>query len=178
MYGALRSLVEQLLTEKGCETEVRALGRSLSPCMGCFGCWVKKPGECVIQDEMAALDRRYMNSDAVVFLSPVVFGQFSANIKNAIDRTLPNMLPFFHRRPDGSTTHPPRYEAYPSLAFIGCGEGLDEEEAQLFKDVTAKHRYGGVEVYRGEADAEKIRRLLGALETKNSGKKGREAQAL
>lgn len=179
MYDTLSKLTAELLAEKGFETEVRELDRGLHSCMGCFGCWVRKPGECVISDEMAELDRRYMNSEAVVFLSPVVFGQFSANIKNAIDRTLPNMLPFFYRRPDGSTMHPPRYEKYPALFLIGYGESLDPEEALLFRDITAKHRYGaGVEVFQGEADTDKIRNLFGALDGDGGVRKGKEAQAL
>lgn len=179
VYGALSGLVTELLAEKGFETQVRELGRGLHSCMGCFGCWVKKPGECVIGDEMAEIDRCYMNSDAVVFLSPVVFGQFSANVKNAVDRTLPNMLPFFCRRPDGSTMHPPRYERYPALFIVGYGEGLDAEEAQLFRDVTEKHRYDAkVAVYRGGADAEQIRRLFGALDARGGAGMRKGVQAL
>ena len=44
-----------------------------------------------------------MTSDVVVYLCPVVFGQFSANMKYAIDRWLPNMLPYFITKDDGST---------------------------------------------------------------------------
>lgn len=179
VYDTLSKLTTELLVGKGFETQVRELDRGLHPCMGCFGCWIKKPGECVIKDEMSELDRCYMNSDVVVFLSPVVFGQFSANIKNAIDRTLPNMLPFFYRRPDGSTMHPPRYEKYPALFIIGYGEGLDHEEVQLFRDITTKHRYEvGVEVFQGGADTEKIKGLFGALDVNGGIKKQKEAQAL
>ncbi|MFT9078273.1 NAD(P)H-dependent oxidoreductase [Ethanoligenens sp.] len=178
VYDMLSKLAMQLLAEKGFELQVRELDRSLHSCMGCFGCWIKKPGECMISDEMAELNRCYMDSDAVIFLSPVVFGQFSANIKNAIDRALPNMLPFFYRRPDGSTMHPPRYEKSPALLIIGYGEGLDSEEVQLFRDVTEKHRYDvGVEVYQGESDTEKVRSLFGALDLSGV-RKRKEAQAL
>lgn len=179
VYDALSSLITELLAEKGFETQVRGLGRGLHSCMGCFGCWIRKPGECVIGDEMAEIDRCYMNSDTVVFLSPVVFGQFSANIKNVMDRTLPNMLPFFYRRSDGSTMHPPRYEKFPELFIIGYGERLDREEVQLFRDVTEKHRYDvRVAVYQGGDDAETIRSLLGALDVNGGVRKEKEVQAL
>lgn len=179
VYEELNGLITELFSDRGFETQTRELGPKLHPCIGCFGCWVKQPGECIIKDEMQKLDQCYMNSDAVVFLSPVVFGQFSANIKNAVDRTLPNMLPFFYRRPDGSTMHPPRYDKYPALFIIGYGEGLDPEEAQLFRDITAKHRYGiGVEVYQDKADTEKIRSLFHVLDSTGGIREGREAQAL
>ena len=140
-YEDIDSLLHSYFTEKGFETEEARIGRNeLTFCMGCFGCWIKKPGECVIGDSMAELNSREMNSDVVIFLSPVVFGQFSANIKNAVDRWLPNMLPFFTTRKDGSTMHTPRYDDYPKQIMIGYGDELSERDGQLFTDITKKHR--------------------------------------
>jgi hypothetical protein len=112
---------------------------------------VQKPGECVIPDSIGEINRRAINSDLVVYLSPVVFGQFSANIKDVIDRWLPNMLPFFMTRPDGSTMHPPRYRDYPRQLMIGYGEDVSKEDEELFRDITKKHR-SNVEavVYRSD----------------------------
>lgn len=140
-FTQLHRLVQAQLKEKGFEIRQKSIGRDdLAFCMGCFGCWVKTPGECVIKDAMAELNNTSMNSDVVVYLSPVIFGQFSANIKNAIDRWLPNMLPLFVRRPDGSTIHPPRYRTYPRQFIIGYGDSVSGEEASLFVDITEKHR--------------------------------------
>lgn len=175
IYGAAREIVEKSLSDKGYRVKLRELDRKLNPCMGCFGCWVKKPGQCVISDGMAELNRDIMGSDAVIFLSPVVFGQFSANVKNALDRTLPNIMPFFYRRADGSTMHPQRYEKNPVQIVVGYGEGLDAEEIGLFGDITVKHRFGiGVEVYQGKADEEKVKGLFGVLGA--GGKKAEEAK--
>lgn len=129
------------LEDNGLETEHFSIGRDdLAFCMGCFGCWVKKPGECVINDMMSGINRSFVNSDVVFYLSPVVFGQFSANIKNSLDRWLPNVLPFFEKRPDGSTIHPSRYERYPMVVIIGYGRDIDVEDCRLFSDITKKHR--------------------------------------
>ena len=114
----------------------------LKPCMGCFGCWIKTPGQCVIKDGIDAINRAAMNCDALVWLCPIVFGQMSANIKNTLDRWLPNMLPFFTTRIDGSTMHPPRYDKYPRQVMIGYGDALSQDDAQLFCDITKKHRTG------------------------------------
>ena len=125
----------------GFETEEKQLGRNdIHYCVGCFGCWTKKPGECVIGDDLASINRAMMTSDVVVYLVPVIFGQFSANIKYALDRWLPNMLPFFESRKDGSTMHPRRYTSYPRQIMIGYGDSLSAEDAQLFTDITKKHR--------------------------------------
>ena len=89
---------------------------------------------------MSEINLSFVNSDVVVYMSPVIFGQFSANIKNAIDRWLPNILPFFIKRPDGSTMHPSRYDRYPYVIIIGYGNNISEEDVQLFIDITKKHR--------------------------------------
>lgn len=165
-YEGIDSLLCSYLSEKGFETEEKCIGRDeLAYCMGCFGCWTKKPGECVINDGIAELNRREMNSDLVIFLTPVVFGQFSANIKNAVDRWLPNMLPFFETRKDGSTMHPPRYDDYPKQMMIGYGAELSERDAQLFTDITKKHR-SSVEALIWRGDSENMIEALKKIEIK------------
>nr|WP_319488768.1 NAD(P)H-dependent oxidoreductase [uncultured Caproiciproducens sp.] len=151
-FQRLHQEVESCLKAKDFEVQETQVGRDdLTFCRGCFGCWVKKPGECVINDSISQINRAVMNSDVVVYLSPVVFGQFSANIKNVIDRWLPNMLPFFVTRPDGSTMHPPRYNTYPKQIIIGYANELTADDGQLFIDITRKHRRNvEVLVYHGE----------------------------
>ena len=171
-FHQLNEIVCSCLKKKDFEIEHRAIGKDeIVPCVGCFGCWVKKPGECVIRDGMAELNNRCMNSDVVIYLSPVVFGQFSANIKNTIDRWLPNMLHYFIKRPDGSTIHKARYATYPKQFIIGYGESVSPEDAQIFVDITMKHRRN-VEalVYRGNEkeiidlfDNNKLERVDGRL---------------
>lgn len=140
-YQGLKDQIDTFLKNKGFATEMMEIGREhLTFCMGCFGCWIKKPGECIINDMMAQINRNVMNSDVVIYLSPLIFGQFSANIKNAIDRSLPNMLPFFEIRPDGSTMHPPRYDTYPFQIIIGYGDKISDEDKQLFIDISKNHR--------------------------------------
>lgn len=157
---ALVALVSTRLRKKGFQLEHKRIGRKdLTFCRGCFGCWLKKPGECLIKDRMGELNRACMNSDAVVYLSPVVFGQFSPNIKNAVDRWLPNMLPFFTTRPDGSTIHPPRYDNYPKQIIVGYGEDLPKEDQELFVDITKKHRTN-VECVVMQGGGENVAELL------------------
>jgi len=151
LFQELYQSVLAYLQDKQYESQTFNIGRNdLNYCMGCFGCWVKKPGECVINDMMADINRSFVNSEAVIYISPVIFGQCSANIKNAMDRWLPNMLPFFETRPDGSTMHPSRYDVYPRVVFIGYGTDISEEDQQLFTDITKKHRnHTDVLVYQG-----------------------------
>jgi hypothetical protein len=38
--------------------------------------------------------------------------------------------------------HPPRYGDYPKQVMLGYGDDLAPEDAQLFVDITKKHRTG------------------------------------
>lgn len=148
----LDAAVKRCLTQKGFSiAEKRLEPEELGYCMGCFGCWTKTPGECVIKDSMAEINRASVAGDVTVYLCPIVFGQASANMKCALDRWLPNLLPFFITRPDGSTMHPARYAQNPRVVMIGYGEGLTPEDTALFRDITVKNRENGIVlIYEGD----------------------------
>ena len=77
----------------GAETEVVLLRKlDIQLCRGCLTCEVgrdRKPGVCVIKDDMAPLLAKMLGADAVVFGTPVYFSMLSALLKNFMDRTVP-----------------------------------------------------------------------------------------
>lgn len=169
LYRSLRDALDQYFAQKGFSVEQTTVQKGdLASCVGCFGCWIKKPGECTMNDSIGEINRSSMNSDVTIYLCPVVFGQFSANMKNVIDRWLPNMLPFFMTRPDGSTMHPPRYEDYPKQIMVGYGDSLDESDAALFTDINKKHR-SNVEVFIFRGDTESLTRQLDGIRMERIG---------
>lgn len=159
IYKKLSALVADFFHERNFEINQQSIKKGdLHFCIGCYGCWTKKPGECVINDAMAQINRTFNESDVVVYLSPIVFGQFSPNIKNAIDRWLPNVLPLFVKKPDGTTGHPPRYPSKPKIVVIGYDNTVSQEEAELFVNVV-KHR-PGVESFVYSNEQENIAECL------------------
>ena len=67
---------------------------SVHPCRGCYRCWrPESPGKCVIRDDMANLIDRYLESDVIVFASPLYFYSFSALMKSFIDRLFAILCP-------------------------------------------------------------------------------------
>ena len=165
----LNQLLSDFLSEKTFQLSQKTIARDeLAFCRGCFDCWTKTPGECAIHDSIADINRACMTSDVVVYLCPVVFGQFSANMKYAIDRWLPNMMPFFMTRKDGSTMHTSRYKSYPAQIFLGYGENLSEREMQLFSDSNKKHR-SNVSVFFDHGDDEAIQNAMRGLTLRRQG---------
>lgn len=165
----LEAAVKRCLGNKGFEiTEKRLEPEELHDCVGCFGCWVKTPGRCVYKDAMEDINRSAMASDVMVYLVPVVFGQFSANMKSALDRWIPNILPFFIVRADGSTIHPARYAKNPRMVMIGYGDGLTAEDTRLFRDINNNHRRNSeVLFYHGDGAA--LEQALLAVDLRKAG---------
>ena len=47
---------------------VRLATESITACIGCWNCWLKTPGRCVMKDQMAESYPDYVNSDTVILL--------------------------------------------------------------------------------------------------------------
>ena len=75
---------------------VRVCDKDIHYCTGCDSC--VKSGRCVFRDDMEEIRDRMMDSDVIVFASPVYFYTISAQIKTLIDR----MVPFYTQLHDKS----------------------------------------------------------------------------
>jgi len=58
----------------------------INPCLGCFGCWIKTPGQCVQKDDMAELLHLLREADVWVLATPLYFDGPSGSLKNLMDR--------------------------------------------------------------------------------------------
>lgn len=131
-------LVSKALRSKGYELDVIPLrDRKIADCTACFFCWTKTPGVCVIDDAGRDVAARWVQSDLIVFLTPITFGGYSSELKKAIDRQLGNVLPFFMKT-GGDYHHKLRYERRPELAAVGVLPRSDEEAERLFGDVVGR----------------------------------------
>ena len=102
----------------------------IGPCRGCFCCWTKTPGLCVIDDAAGPIGEALVNSDLAVLLTPVTFGGYSSELKKLLDRLIPLISPMF-MKVHGVTRHRPRYPRYPGLLGLRVG-AADAEEGWIF----------------------------------------------
>ena len=85
----------RILTEKsleaakelGAETEVFVLNKmNYKGCQACGGCKTKKD-QCVLNDDLTSVLEAVREADAIVFASPVYYGEVSGQFKSFFDRT-------------------------------------------------------------------------------------------
>jgi multimeric flavodoxin WrbA len=124
----------------GHEADVMVLrDEKIASCLGCFGCWLKTPGECIINDAGRELPRKVIQSDLVFLLTSVTFGMYSHELKKAMDRfPCPLLLPFFANI-NGEIHHAKRYEKYPTLVAIGVLQNPDEESESTFTTLVSRN---------------------------------------
>lgn len=96
-------------------------------CCGCWSCWSKTPGECSQKDEMPEILRSVIQSDMTVFISPIVMGFVSAQIKKINDKMIPLVHPYIGIY-ENELHHKKRYRKYPKLGLMLL-EDRDKETA-------------------------------------------------
>lgn len=135
---------------------------AIAPCAGCFGCWTRTPGECVVEDGARDVLRSYVGSDVVVYVTPVTFGGYSSQLKKMLDRFIPVLDPRF-TTVGGEVHHLLRYRRYPKTIGLGTLTSPDPEAERVFAGLVARngrniHQTVESVVLVGVADPELARR--------------------
>jgi multimeric flavodoxin WrbA len=121
-----QKLVESIIpqAEKSLFAEVGK--NNIFPCAGCLICFTKNNGVCVKTDMMSDINSQISDYDTLFYIGPMVFGQFTAPVKNAQDK--------------GQTINILRRGITPSIFVIGYGDDITLEEKETFIDIIKKHR--------------------------------------
>ena len=96
-------------------------------CIGCFGCWLKTPGTCIIKDGFENMGQRLSEVNEFILISKATFGSYSSAVKNVLDRSISYVLPFFEIR-NGEMHHGERYHNDLTISALFYGDMSEEEK--------------------------------------------------
>jgi len=148
--SATHRILEALLAgmrDAGAETElVQLRDLDLRPCIGCYTCWVRTPGDCIHADGMAGAAAAMRQADLVIFGTPLYHYSMTGLMKTFLDRLLPEVQPWLVEDPrsPGLTTHPRRQEPRPQRAMLVSPCGFPEADhfrplVDTFRYIAARH---------------------------------------
>jgi multimeric flavodoxin WrbA len=107
----------------------------LRHCVGCWGCWVKTPGQCSSQDASLEIDRAVIQSDFTLWAAPLKMGFPSELLKMALDKHLPLIHPYMEVA-YGEAHHLKRYARYPRVGLLLEKEPTtDALDLQIVRDI-------------------------------------------
>lgn len=147
----------QGMRDAGAEVEVVQLRRKkIKNCIGCFTCWTKTPGQCIQKDDMTnELLPKLLQSDLVVYATPLYFHSMNAAMSTFMERMLPAAQPFFEQR-DGKTFHPLRHRVPKAVWLSVCGFPEESEFDMLSAQLHNLYENEGLElvaeIYRPAAE--------------------------
>ena len=113
------------LNADGCHTVniINVIERQIAPCRGCFGCWARGAGHCVIDDDQNAILDLYRDADVIIWSFPLYCYGMPSHLKAVLDRTIPLVKMKMVRKTDGTVRHEALvdFSRIHTLVICGCG---------------------------------------------------------
>lgn len=123
-------------------TDVRVIDlstRKISNCVGCFGCWTKTPGKCVIRDDAVQIYPLIAESRRVLYISKLKYGGYDTPMKTMLERAIPIQQAFI-RLLHGETHHVQRRVVPKQATILAYGEIPPQEQA-IFRQLVARNAH-------------------------------------
>ena len=122
-----------LASEGNSVTRIQLAQYKIRGCIGCLNCFFKTPGECIFDDLGRKLPHYYVESDAAVFITPVVFGGYSSIMARAYNRMMIQLESHLAETVNGQLRRKKRYRTeYPALLVVGLEKEPDPEAEKVF----------------------------------------------
>ena len=133
------------------EWEVISDNGTIKPCIGCFGCWLKEPGECVIKDGYEKMGALIHRADEIRVITTYTYGGFDSFVKNVFDRSIGWVLPFFELDHD-EMHHKRRYPEDKPISFVFRGQfdESDKTKAEKYVEAVCRNFHGIIKEIRFE----------------------------
>ena len=122
---------------------INVIDKKVAPCQGCFGCWQKGDGHCVIDDDQNRILDLYTAADIIIWSFPLYVYGMPSHLKAVLDRTIPLVKMKMQQDADGTVRHEALvdFSKKHTLVISGCGfpdwegnyDGLRLQCAQAFR---------------------------------------------
>ena len=102
---------------------INVIDKKIAPCQGCFGCWAKMDGHCVIDDDQNEILDLYKNADLIIWSFPLYCYGMPSHLKAFLDRTIPLVKMKMVQLPDGTVRHEALadFSKIHTVVISGCG---------------------------------------------------------
>ncbi len=64
--------------------------QNMHNCVGCFGCWTKTIGKCVIRDDAVKIYPLIAKSERVLYVSKLAYGGYDLPMKTLLEKAFPS----------------------------------------------------------------------------------------
>lgn len=124
-------------------------------CLGCFCCWNKTPGKCVLNDDMQKVIESLLWADITIWSFPLYYFSVPSKLKTLIDRQLPMVQPFMVQDSE-SGNHPTRFDMSnkKNVLISTCGfyttKGNYDSVIPMFDHLLGKNNYETIFCSQGE----------------------------
>lgn len=109
------------------EADVRIIdlfNYDIKPCKGCYMCWSKTPGKCIIRDDMDELMEYFLESDIIFLVTPLYHYTMNCEMLKFFERTLPFTKYGFNNSPldlmRNSVRYPEKWKGK-KIGLLTCG---------------------------------------------------------
>ena len=110
--------------------------KKMAPCHGWYSCWLQTPGLCIMHDGTESLGKQIAFCGEFIIISKNLYGGFSTEIKNALDRSISSALPFFCVR-NNELHHMPRYQNRGKMtAYIYNASEISETDKESLTEIS------------------------------------------
>lgn len=109
----------------------------IANCVGCFGCWTKTPGKCVIRDDAVNVYPQIAASNRILYVSRLKYGGYDTVMKTMLERSIPVQQAFI-RLLHGETHHVQRNVVPKVAVIIGYGD-ISPEEQDIFRALVERN---------------------------------------
>ncbi len=110
---------------------VNVIEKKIAPCRGCFGCWQRMDGHCVIDDDQNEILDLYRAADLIIWSFPLYCYGMPSHLKAVLDRTIPLVKMKMLQEADGRVRHEALVDFSKKHTLVLCGCGFPDWEGNF-----------------------------------------------